>query len=385
MLEEARGQVSEDLARRVLAATAQKGGSFPTLYSNVYDLRARTMHLYYFRDFERRITFDLDEELPKGARVLDIPALFPPNAAAEKFAARQPGTGPSPWWIFDIVISVTLVVAVLGALYLVIRGTRRVRFAVLGGAAAAALGIALTAVTLYRHPRPSPLWSEFSVGPAFGTSTWIGSSGLRSSGAPLRTILSAAYGVPSLRIVTPAWMTDTRYAVTAVLPADAPDTFRFLLQQELANRLGLKAHLETRPFDVFVLSATDPPRLSRVDGNAVSISVHESGLFAQEATMANLANALQGVLGSPVVDETGLAGNYEIELEWTEDKVGSLTASLRNNFGLQLTPARRDLDALVVDEIHRDAGLVLLAQVTRLTSGAPEELRRRIADLLSVR
>ena len=41
------------------------------------------------------MNFDLAEELKKGERVLDIPALFPKNAAAETFAARPRPSGPA--------------------------------------------------------------------------------------------------------------------------------------------------------------------------------------------------------------------------------------------------------------------------------------------------
>jgi hypothetical protein len=46
------------------------------------------MYLHNFHDFEHVVTFNLTDELKKGQRVLDIPALFPSNAAAERFASR---------------------------------------------------------------------------------------------------------------------------------------------------------------------------------------------------------------------------------------------------------------------------------------------------------
>ena len=71
--------------RDVLAATSVEG-DYPTLYSNVYDLERRVMHLYYFRDFAHPKTIDLSEELKRGAHTIEMAALFPGNEAARTFA-----------------------------------------------------------------------------------------------------------------------------------------------------------------------------------------------------------------------------------------------------------------------------------------------------------
>jgi len=82
MLEAARDSISVDLFRRILAATHQEGNA-ATQYSNIYDLEARAMYLYHFHNFENVVRIDLKEELRKGARVIDIPSLFPRTHAYE--------------------------------------------------------------------------------------------------------------------------------------------------------------------------------------------------------------------------------------------------------------------------------------------------------------
>ena len=99
MLERAGAGISVDLFRRILAATRQESAGSTTLYSNVYDLTSRTMYLYHFHDYDHVVAFRLDDELKKGERALDIPSLFPRNAAADAFAAswpRQRSTSPAP-------------------------------------------------------------------------------------------------------------------------------------------------------------------------------------------------------------------------------------------------------------------------------------------------
>lgn len=84
---EAREETSLEVCTRALSASAQRGRRVATLYSNVFDLQARTAHLYLLYDFERPVVLDLTEELEKGARTVRLPDLFPRNTAFEGYAA----------------------------------------------------------------------------------------------------------------------------------------------------------------------------------------------------------------------------------------------------------------------------------------------------------
>jgi len=94
---------------------------------------------------------------------------------------------------------------------------------------------------------------------------------------------------------------------------------------------------------------------------------------------------LQTIAGRPVVDETGVTGKYDLDFSWGQDRIDSLTAVLHDRFGLRLSAEKREMEALIVDSVRRDAGLVLLEGADRLTRGAPADLRRKIANLLTVR
>lgn len=76
---------SVDLFRAILDAVHQEGEAH-TLYSNIYDLKQRTVYLYLFHDFEHVVTLNLDEELAKGEHVYDLPSLFPTNEVFETWA-----------------------------------------------------------------------------------------------------------------------------------------------------------------------------------------------------------------------------------------------------------------------------------------------------------
>ena len=383
MLERAGEGISVDLFRRILAATHQKGNA-PTLYSNIYDLRARTMHLYYFHDFDRVVTFNLADELKKGERVLDIPALFPRNAAAETFAARRKDATADRGQAAVVALFALPAILILAALYGVIRGGRRIRLGLSAVAGTIVMVVVMVGLVLLTQRDASRQWMEFAIGPASGRSASISTNTMRADGMTLKVMLATAYDVPSVRVIGPSWLAETRYSLKAVVGVDETESFRSLLQQELKNRLRLETHFEVRPFDVFVLSATDPSRLERSRGHKPAIWIQDRAVQVKEANMEELAGALQSILGKPVIDATGVTGSYNLEFGWDEDRATSVTAVLRDRFGLQLSPGKRDMEVLIVDSIRRDASLVLLAHIGRATRAAPPRLRRQISELLTI-
>jgi uncharacterized protein (TIGR03435 family) len=342
------------------------------------------MQLYYFHDFERSVIFNLADELKKGARVLDIPALFPRNPTADAFAAERQVPAQVPASAIAILAGVIVLAAVGLVVYGCIGAGRRFRLGVAAVGGAIALTVLLGVLALRTHRRTAAPWIQFSIAPASGTSAHIGPSVIRSNGMTLKAALATAYEVPTVRVVGPAWLASTRYAINAVVGVDESESFRRMLQEELKSRLRLKTHFEVRPFDVFVLSADNTPRLERARGTNTSIWVRDRDAHFKEAPMDQIASVLQGILGRPVIDETGITGSFNLELAWGDDRVTSVTSALADRFGLRLSAARRDMEVLVVDSIQRDAALVLLAEVGRITRHAPAQVRQGIARALTI-
>jgi uncharacterized protein (TIGR03435 family) len=82
--------------------------------------------------------------------------------------------------------------------------------------------------------------------------------------------------------------------------------------------------------------------------------------------MADLARALDEVVGSPVVDRTGLTGTWDYDLRWTRpagppaepnqqtiESSAEVFTGLREQLGLKLEAARAPYDVLVVDAVSR--------------------------------
>jgi hypothetical protein len=88
MLASAGDEISVKLFRRILAATHSEE-TYPTVYSNIYDLKRRVMYLYNFHNFRDVVTIDLRAELKKGIHSVAIPTLFPKTPVATAYLEKR--------------------------------------------------------------------------------------------------------------------------------------------------------------------------------------------------------------------------------------------------------------------------------------------------------
>jgi uncharacterized protein (TIGR03435 family) len=87
--------------------------------------------------------------------------------------------------------------------------------------------------------------------------------------------------------------------------------------------------------------------------------------------MTQVASSLAPFVGRFTVDETGLAGRFDVELTWTPDQVSPNTSSddarsdlpgpsiftaIQEQLGLKLVPKRGPVDVLVVDRVKAPSG-----------------------------
>jgi uncharacterized protein (TIGR03435 family) len=68
----------------------------------------------------------------------------------------------------------------------------------------------------------------------------------------------------------------------------------------------------------------------------------------------SIAANLEGFLGKPVVNETKLTNHYDFQLLWDETGAedatrGRIVAAVREQLGLEVTPAKRPIEVLVVE------------------------------------
>jgi uncharacterized protein (TIGR03435 family) len=148
-------------------------------------------------------------------------------------------------------------------------------------------------------------------------------------GFTVNDIIKFAYNVQEKQILSgPDWMGTERFDVNA--QPDQPGVpnvkqFAMVLQKLLADRFAFKFHDDKKEMSAYVLTVgKDGPKMTKsTDASALP------GLFfgplgtlhVANATMADFCGIMQSaVLDRPVVDHTGLDGEWNFLLKWTPDE-----------------------------------------------------------------
>jgi uncharacterized protein (TIGR03435 family) len=183
----------------------------------------------------------------------------------------------------------------------------------------------------------------------------------------VRGLIRKAYG---LRIYPPSGTSDPlstdRYDITAKASEEVSEeqTMR-MLQALLEERFKLVVHRETKELRVYELVvAKNGPKFREVqdDGTAAEIDSKEGHqIRAHHVSMKILVGALQGYVGDPVLDATGLTGLYDLSLDFTPDENMSADGlrvfeAVQRQLGLRLEAGKGPVQVIVVDHVEKPSG-----------------------------
>jgi uncharacterized protein (TIGR03435 family) len=182
------------------------------------------------------------------------------------------------------------------------------------------------------------------------------------------SVLLRAFGVQRAQIVdAPGWTLTERYDIVAVTGgADAlNDKDRQpLLQGVLEERWALRVRREMRPLRVYsLMPSKSGSRLVPHSGPgeyAMRVAPAE-GRLVLKSTRGNLARfveILSGFVGTLVIDDSGLSGEFDFTLEWVQDANADVTGpslftALQEQLGLKLESTRKPVPAVIVEHIER--------------------------------
>jgi len=145
-------------------------------------------------------------------------------------------------------------------------------------------------------------------------------------------------------------------------PAKDHEAARSWLQQAVETTFGLTAKRESREMDVYLLTAKNP----NAEHLALTVSTGGSSsnsgpgrIQAVSGTLSSLAWSLESLLRKPVLDETHLTNRYDFELKWDakereQPDAETLANAVREQLGLELTPARRTIEVVVVNSTKKE-------------------------------
>jgi uncharacterized protein (TIGR03435 family) len=203
----------------------------------------------------------------------------------------------------------------------------------------------------------------------------------------IKSLIQEAYGVQANQIEGgPDWLDNDLFDVNAKVSTSASTKFGLgpnrdasqkMLQNVLADRTKLMLHRETKDlptYDLVIADGGSKLRPSAEQGTTldnkgplynqmyktrgmqmqVGAENKARGLNAMGISTADLASQLSRQLGTPVVDKTGLKGNYDFALNWTESpNQASLLTAVQQQLGLKLDPQQGPTEVLVIDHIEK--------------------------------
>jgi uncharacterized protein (TIGR03435 family) len=194
----------------------------------------------------------------------------------------------------------------------------------------------------------------------------------------LRDLMMMAYEVDPRQIVGgPVWVATDEYNIDLVV-ADGVQVNQCeeaVLAELMADRFQLKFHREQRMMAVYVLEvAKGGPKLkpADVDEQENSGCEHLGVCSFRKRTLGNFARFMQFVvMDKPVVDKTGLTGEFDFTLRWTPDEtqfngmgfrvpvpegttaLPGLFTAIQEQLGLKLEPQKIPAEVLVIDHVER--------------------------------
>ena len=231
--------------------------------------------------------------------------------------------------------------------------------------------IFLSAAWAFAQPAP-PAFDAASIKPSEepnGNSSGISTKPgrMEARNVTLRRCIRGAYNLPEVQVVGgPKWVDDLRFNIDAKAPGPAgDDELMLMLQTLLAERFQLKLHRETRQLNGYALEvAKSGLRVKPLDqGGECSDSANTGGALSRitekSCSIAIFARKLAECLHLPVADATGIAGAFNITIEWTPDElrakagdaaVGpSLDDVLQREIGLKLQTRKVPTAIIVID------------------------------------
>jgi uncharacterized protein (TIGR03435 family) len=231
----------------------------------------------------------------------------------------------------------------------------------------------------------------------------------------VRQIIEVAYGLDAVQLLNaPDWTATERFAIEARTADDTPtDTIRLMLRAMLVDRFGFAAHQERRELPIYALTMARPDKrlgarlrpsgpecapirppegvpmppppppppgngAGRIRlifptdeplGRRCGAMTAPGWISARSITMEEFTRRqLSQVVRRPIVDETGLAGQFDLDIFFAPEGQGgalvgpppaavsdvpALFTALQDDLGLKLDARRGPVDVLVVDRIER--------------------------------
>ena len=186
--------------------------------------------------------------------------------------------------------------------------------------------------------------------------------------ATVRKLVRLALGVEDEQILgAPGWIDKERYDIDAKTASSArlePPEFQRDLLALLEDRFQFRFHRETRERPVYWLIVAQGGMTLKASAatEEASMSTNASGtrkiLRGGAISMTDLAAVLSRQTGRKVEDHTGMAGRFDVQLDWDDTQepdasLPSIFTAVQEQLGLKLKATKGEVGVIVVDHVER--------------------------------
>jgi len=196
---------------------------------------------------------------------------------------------------------------------------------------------------------------------------------LQVTNQTLNVILRQAYGVEHYQITGgPAWLDTDRFDIEAKAEGEPTKAqMMAMLRTLLVDRFQLKVRRESKEGNVYALVvAKGGPKLQPPTGDRTYVGLYrndpptETGvhysLAGKKATLALIAQHLAQEVGRPVLDRTGIQGEFDFKVDYAIDdnpeSGPSIFAAIQQQLGLRLEATKGPVETLVIERAERPSG-----------------------------
>jgi uncharacterized protein (TIGR03435 family) len=188
---------------------------------------------------------------------------------------------------------------------------------------------------------------------------------LNAENAPLLRVISRAYNLTDDRVSGPAWMESQCYDIRAKASDNVPESdLMRMLQALLKERFHLVAQRESDERPILALVVDKGGLKMHPYGDKVSAPLPSTDgrILFMARHLPDLCERLGKVAGRPVIDKTGLDGDYLIVLTYhpfsstdgdASEPASNIFSAVRDQLGLRLEAQRGVVDILKIASVDK--------------------------------
>jgi uncharacterized protein (TIGR03435 family) len=193
----------------------------------------------------------------------------------------------------------------------------------------------------------------------FGQNRWTAGC------VPLATLLELAFDVAPFAVAPvvglPSWSRTECFAVAAKAEDGVlltREELRPRLKRLLEERFKLVAHIQIAEVNGYALVlGKGGPKLKETSNPSTMTAIGIGRMRAPSVSMEFFVKQLGTVIKQPVVNETGLIGNYDLTLTFapdgaTDSPLPSIFTALQEQLGLKLEARKTPVNTLVIDHVE---------------------------------